>query len=116
MNEKWNEITCLHLPPKLVDRLSLRVVEEAVLAYELEIFVELLGIGVLIGGELLLHRAQIHGLLDEIVVAGDVQSLFVDGVQERPRDGLGHLRADQLLQNLLAVVHPLRELPVPTGR
>lgn len=92
-----------------MDRLLRRVVLEAVLAHQHHVVPELLRVRVLLRVELLAHSAQVHGVLDDVVVVGEAETLHVDWRQEGPVELL-RLLALHLVEELLAVLQLLREL------
>lgn len=72
----------LELVRALGVRRGLVIVLAAVIKDQLGVLDEVLGGGVVVGLELGLHGAEVHGLLDDVVVVGDVVARH--GVQEGP--------------------------------
>lgn len=75
-----------HVLFQLVGRLGIRrrlvVVLATVVEDELSVPGKVFRRLVLVGLQLLLHGAEVHGLLDDVVVVGHI--VLVDGVEERP--------------------------------
>jgi len=76
----------LELDTREVDRCAGRVEGEAVPDHELKVLKELLRVRVLVRVQLAAHRAEIHRLLDDLGVAGDVELLPIYGLVERTGD------------------------------
>jgi hypothetical protein len=109
-------LTNLQLLSTLIDWLTFLVVQEAIFAHEHDVGVKFVNAGVLTSIVLLLHRCKVYGILDDLVVVGNVETFGVDRFQKRPCKVLTTTASPQFLQDLLAVSQLLAEFSVITWR